>query len=229
MNMTKLFYTTLLGLSWCIAPIVAEENVDVGDYSGSRSYSAGQVTATGGWATSDFTVSWDIENVGGSHPYHYTYTFSGSDGDLSKAISHAILQVSDVANASDFTFTSTDTVEGPITFGDMGNSNPGIPGDIYGVKLDDLSDGTVVFDFYSTKDPIWGDFYAKDGVDNNQGEKTDVYAYNTGFGVDPTGASSFDNWIPRPDSGMAVPEPTTLLLLGSAMGAAALKRRKKKS
>jgi hypothetical protein len=122
---------------------------------------------------------------------------------------------------------------GPETFYfDGGNSNPGMPnppGYIYGFKWEapnedlypDEPDWLVMtFSFDSTKDPVWGDFYAKDGMDGDAW----TYAYNIGFGEDPS--DDFKNWIARPD-GASVPEPGTMFLLGAGIIGIALFSRNK--
>ena len=73
------------------------------------------------------------------------------------------------------------------------------------------------FSYTSSKAPVWGDFYIKDG----SFEGHDVYAYNSTFGTpDPTDApadGSINYKILRPDSISTIPEPSSMLLLGSAL------------
>jgi hypothetical protein len=72
---------------------------------------------------------------------------------------------------------------------------------------------------------VWGDFYAKDGKQNN----IDAIAYNANFGTDPDGTTTdFSGWIATPDGGStSVPDASIMLLLGSAFIALGLFRRKK--
>jgi hypothetical protein len=113
---------------------------------------------------------------------------------------------------------------------DSGNSNPGLPNPIYGIKFD-YSDGisegnSVVYSFFSDRAPMWGSFYAKDGTDANG--TIEVYAYNYGLksGAIPDGNFNTDRYIVVPDT-HSVPEPGTLLLLGlGLMGIGGMTRRK---
>ncbi|MBI5575753.1 MAG: PEP-CTERM sorting domain-containing protein [Deltaproteobacteria bacterium] len=96
-----------------------------------------------------------------------------------------------------------------------------MPGNIFGIKvLEDAGEGPVTLDFYSTRAPMWGDFYAKDGKSGGQGGGNWVTAWNAGFGTDPVPSSpTFTPWIPVPDTQTTtpVPEPGTMLLLGSGL------------
>ena len=59
---------------------------------------------------------------------------------------------------------------------------------------------------------MWGDLYAKDGT--LAGTQIEIYAYNLGFGTEPTlGDSPFNEWIAVPDTETVIPEPATLILM----------------
>lgn len=121
-------------------------------------------------------LSWNITQVNDVWRYEYLWHTDGRD------LSHIILQVSEGAGANDFwnwQFQYSGIEDSPeIGWFGQGPSNPGIPGSVYGFKLD-LEDDTPIFgfSFETWRSPVWGDFYAKDG----KYEGSDVYAYNLGF------------------------------------------------
>ncbi|MFO7956538.1 MAG: PEP-CTERM sorting domain-containing protein [Candidatus Brocadiia bacterium] len=96
---------------------------------------------------------------------------------------------------------------------------------IYGMKLEPLTAGQHFFSFASLQQPVWSDFFAKDGAVGRT-------AWNIGIGSDPALSDSpFTNWVPGPDTEggappqTVIPEPSTLILLGLALvGVASAKR-----
>jgi len=171
-------------------------------------------TADGG--TDGFKIAWNITFDSGTNLWTYSYTISDEGGGTFSqgAPSHFILELSTAItsattgpcdNTNEICFTSLTGITNPTTYGVSG-SNPGIPGNIYGIKFDSLTCNPCTFTFQTLQPPVWGDFYAKDGSAGGDGEN---FAYNNQFGVAPTvNDSPFTSWIPRPD-GDSIPLITT--------------------
>lgn len=199
------------------------------DWTGSRSTTNG-ITGTAGWseASGGFRLSWVIEEYSATElKYSYTLTnnvkdTSGNYGAISKDLSHLILGLSEDLKSLTL-LDGTDQLKTEFKdYGPADSSNPGIPGDIYGVKFEE---GTGDFEpsadnptisFVTKRIPVWGSFYAVDG--KKPGEIT--YAFNTGFTATSTflltDAADQDllRWIAVPDTEdytSVVPEPGTLL------------------
>lgn len=210
-------------------------------YTGSITSGDG-LFGTAAWSTGA-SLSWVVVYDVDSNLWTYTYTFSVDR----KSPSHEIIEVSSgdtpftSVNIKDYTgIGGTGEIEGPKTFtpGD-GNSNPGMPGNIYGIKWDSSPNGlSDTWTLVTDRQPMWGDFYAKDGKDNG----SNVIAYNTGFGHDTDAlignGNAFDAtngraWalVPDTDGGAPpqeqVPEPGTVLLIGGGLLGLALFRGRK--
>jgi hypothetical protein len=186
--------------------------VDPADFTGSRSTADGSVFAAAYWDGAmdhGFEIAWNITQTGST--YHYDYTISGAQNSLlSLGLKGFILEVSDPSLKRDFTNQDPPITLGPKLFSPgMGEEN--LPGDIYGVKyLDDTKPKSYEVSFDSKRPPVWGDFYVF--------ACNDTFAYNLGFGTDPTTStppSDLVKWIPTPNS--VVPIPSSMLLLGSGL------------
>jgi hypothetical protein len=165
------------------------------------------VTGTGQWIDpGPALISWEVTQ-NPDNTWHYSYTFEHIAGETS----HFILEVSDVFTLDDLwnptgDFTSVEL--GP--FG-PGPSNPGMPGEMNAIKFDGARGLITHISFDSPREPVWGDFYSKNGrvggVDNA--------AWNAGFtepDVDPVAPASdgsVENHVLVPDSEIAVPVETS--------------------
>lgn len=206
-------------------------------FSGSLTNTNG-LSATASW--NQFAeFSWLVDNTTNDNLWTYQYHWKTNN----KELSHIIIEVS--SNFKDnniYSGTTSPNILG--TFGQQGNSNPGIPGDIYGLKFD-LSPASKDFSFTIVTDraPMWGNVYAKDGKDGG----ADVYAYNIGFLQTPPTfdlagmpmGPIFDGyaWVLVPDTfsngngtGQTdpIPEPSTILLLGAGLAGLGIWHRRRK-
>lgn len=177
-------------------------DVDPAYWTGSRSIGSG-LTGTGQFLAQGFTIAWSITPEAGA--LRYTYTTTGY-----APLSHLILELSSGCIGCRHSECIWDINVPHVEFSSDWGPGPGNPyfppgATIYGVKFDDLHGYTI--SFLSDRNPVWGNFYAKKGTDG---------AWN--LGLEPANRDS-DNilyFIPRPDT-YVIPEPGTLLLLGSGL------------
>lgn len=164
---------------------------------------------TGSWSGAALDWSVSVDNAVWTYDYSFTVPHKG--------ISHLIFEVSS-------TFGEGNIYEGTTGGYELGTydsrGNPGIPDSIFGLKWElDVETTSASVTIVTDRAPMWGDFYAKDGVEKIGGVKTPVFAYNTQFGSDTfasVGNGNAGGWALVPDthSGAPVPEPSTMLLLG---------------
>jgi hypothetical protein len=210
----------LLFAALFLVVVASQSSMALVTYSGSLSTPSG-IYATGPWMTDGMIINWEVsQNVDMS--WHYRYSFRNYAGGVpTKGISHMIVAIS--PNATLENFWGANGAMAINTYSSANPSNPGMPSPLYALKLDF---GDDEYYFNSSRAPVWGDFYIKDGnyKDENNNQHP-VYAYNSTFGsTDPTDGpsnGSVNYKILRPDSfDTQIPEPSTLLLFGTALAAA---------
>ena len=199
-------------------------------YTGSLTSGAG-ITGTNAWAD-NLTLSWTVDDTTNPGFWTYTYEFQDNDPGQQKELSHLIIETSASFTASDIHADTPDvSADSPKTFDPSDPSNPNLPGSIYGVKwnVPDADDGTDwTATLVTARAPVWGDFYVKDGKTDG----SDNAAWNTGFldadPLDLPANGSLNNHALVPDTYTTpVPEPGTLLLVGTGLASAGAWGRKR--
>ncbi len=187
------------------------------DFVGSRSTSnASELTGTGNWANG-FEISWEItDNLDGTWTYVYEIELGTEvQGDPS----HFNLEVSPTFTEENI-LASNGLIEGPEIQKEQ-NGNPGLPAEFFGIKFD-FED--YVYSLLSDRNPVWGDFYSKDG---NAGQLGTNAIWNVGIGTDPLATDTpFSGWVPVPDSGVIIPIPAAVWLGLAGIGAVMFVRRR---
>jgi hypothetical protein len=186
-NILILVFGLLIPISWADT------------YNGSLTYGDG-LTGAAPWNTAE--LSWTVDNT--TNPGLWTYKYIFNVG--AKDISYVIMGVWKSFTSESINHGTTSMCE-LGTFGQQGKSAPGIPGDIYGLKCTPKKDSlTYTWSIVTDRAPRWNGFYAKSG----KHKKTWVFAYNTGFGTEPSNPTIADGnnrgWVLSP--GMTFHEQT---------------------
>ncbi len=192
-------------------------------YSGSLSSADGGLIGSGGWVSDPgkpVTFSWTVTQ-NGDLSWHYSYVFDSTD--VKGTLSHLLLETSLNLTADDI-FNDTPSAGSPRLYED-GPGNPNLPGPLFGIKFESVSGAVVSIEFDSTRAPMWGDFYAKDGSVGGE-------LWNAGFlDADPQAAadngSLWDHILVPDTTTTIVPSPGAVLLSGIGIGLAGWFGRKK--
>jgi hypothetical protein len=212
-------------------------------FTGSLTSANGGIVATPSWET--VSLGWTVTQLV-NQTWRYNYDLFVSQGATQqKNISHMLVEASlgftecDILTTNWVSCTPKATDIEVQQWTDQ-QGNPSIPGPLYGIKFNTVtplpgsSTGTHwLVQFDTTRAPVWGDFYAKDGKTSG----TDITAWNAGFLlVDPTDGpanGSISNKLLRPDSTETLPSVPEFSapMLASLAGlipllGAALRRRK---
>ena len=177
------------------------------------------IHATQGWANSNTTLTWNISYAGGL--YNYYYAWSTIPVPVPGDISHIIIELTPgtIIERGLEEYYGVEYPNPQKGVWDDSNGNPLLPSyGFYGAKItpDGASRTVFEFSFTSEQEPVWGNFYAKDG--GGMGADA-VVAWNTGLDALAKGGSS-GVFIARPDGDgkcVQTPEPGTLMLLGAGL------------
>ncbi|MHB8861491.1 MAG: hypothetical protein ACYC6N_03735 [Pirellulaceae bacterium] len=170
--------------------------------TGTLTSQAGGLAGFGEWAVDGLSLSWNVTNPE-TNRWQYEYVLDFSQRD----ISHFVIETSSTFTSSSYTNTKIKSGDGewldfqPVLGVHGGSGNAGIPFSIYGLKFDTdkLDSQQISVSFLSSREPVWVNFFAKDG--------TGTYAYNAYFD---------DN--PLPDGYMQSPFTATPNVLGYVLG-----------
>mgnify|MGYP001822700389 FL=1 len=159
---------TALAVSALIAMVPVTGQADYMQVANdSLSWSDGEIIASTGtsWDGSGTSLEYTVYFDEASENWKYSYEWSTSR----KSLSHMIFSLTEDGDLGAFGYDNLlgGTKGGEIKYYGPGNpSNPGIPGDMYGIKYDTNGDGyDAYFEIVTDRGPMWGDFYAKGGVE----------------------------------------------------------------
>lgn len=223
-----------------LAALVVPATAQTTSYTGSLTAADGGLLGSGSWLDKDLlqpqhradwfapTIAWVVTQNGSTWDYDYTLSVYRNE------ISHFVLEVSPTFQRSNIWDEQGNFGAIELKTYESGGSNPNMPSSVYGVKFDNATGTTVKVRFTSNRAPIWGDFYAKDGVTSGVPNA----AWNAGFAApdsdpqSPACNGSFMGHLLVPDTFEGpgpgpVPEPSGIaaLTVGLTALAGLLRRR----
>jgi len=165
-------------LLFCFMVVASYSPFCLAAFSGSLTSADGGILGSAGWVASPnqpVTVSWTVTDM----TTHWNYEYIFDIGENQGALSSFVIEVSDGVILEEI--ANLQGASSP----DIGiwDSNSGFfdgPSPINGLKVSGFDeDGPWTISFDTTRVPVWGDFYAKDGSKGGS-------AWNSGFtAVDP--------------------------------------------
>jgi len=186
-----------------VAPMLVLCSTQAMAFTGSLCSADGGLLGTGIWVDpgNPTVLSWTVTQ-NPDNTWHYMYQLSVFRG----APSHMIVEVSPAFTKADVLSPSVPMEMIHVAEFGPGPSNPGIPGSFKGAKFEGFPEQTsVVIYFDSPRQPVWGDFYSKDGKAGGDWNAV----WNAGFLADdpsaPPSDGSLNYHVLVPDT--VVPEP----------------------
>lgn len=129
------------------------------------------------WANDNLSLAWSVSRTDDQYTYNYTFSgFAQQGNNFRPGLSHLIIETSPTFGTANVLPGTSGNVSAPALYaiGGNGASNPGLPGEIYGLKWNATGNGnTLSFSIVTDRDPVWGNFYANGG--------RDAYAFNAGW------------------------------------------------
>lgn len=198
--------------------LVASASFASSTFSGELKSVDNQITGTGTWFP--ISVSWTVSKLVNGL-WHYDYTVATYQKDLS----HLIIECSatfDEECIFNAQVNGTNWMVDVDYYAKGSSGNPGIPDDINGIKFDATSGTDIHVTFDSSRAPVWGDIYLKDGAGNvawnGDSQGLTGFTYPDTDPVVPVTNGTISNHIIVPDTvDDIVPEPAGMLALGAGI------------